>query len=50
MGKFGKFTLKLLRELQDLPTLDKDEMDKIVGGKKSKDDSWNNGCGGITPQ
>ena len=47
MGKFGKFSLK---QLKDLPQLDKDEMEKIVGGKKNKDDSWNNGCGGITPQ
>lgn len=47
MGKFSKFSLKLLK---DLPTLDKDEMDQIVGGKKSKNDSWNSGCGGIVPQ
>ena len=35
---------------KDLKTLKKEEMVKITGGKKGKDKSSNNGCGGILPQ
>jgi hypothetical protein len=47
MGK----SKKNLDELKkDLKTIKKNDMDKIVGGKKGKNKNWNNGCGGIVPQ
>ena len=47
MGK-SKKNLDDLKK--DLKTIKKNDMNKIVGGKKSKNKKWNNGCGGIVPQ
>jgi hypothetical protein len=47
MGK-SKKNLDDLKK--DLKTIKKKDMGKIVGGKKSKNKKWNNGCGGIVPQ
>ncbi len=48
MGK-DKRNLEDLKK--DLKSLKKEEMTKIVGGRKGKSkNQWNDGCGGITPQ
>ena len=47
MGKSKKNLDKLKK---DIKTIKKDDMKKIVGGKKGKNDKWKNGCGGILPQ
>ena len=47
MGK-SKKNLEDLKKEKDLKTLKKNDMNKIIGGKKNK--KWNNGCGGIVPQ
>jgi len=48
MGK-DKKNLEDLKK--DLKTLNKEEMSKIVGGRKGKsNDQWNDSCGGILPQ
>lgn len=48
MGK-SKKSLDDLKK--DLKTLKDKDMDKIVGGKKGKDDKkGGSGCGGIVPQ
>jgi len=47
----GKNKKKLSELKKDLKTLKKEEMIKIVGGKKGKrKPQSNNGCGGILPQ
>ncbi len=35
---------------KDIKSIKKEDMKKIVGGKKGKKKNWNNGCGGIVPQ
>ena len=45
MGK-AKKNLDDLKK--DLKALKKNDMKKIIGGKKKN--KWNNGCGGILPQ
>ncbi|MEN0002944.1 MAG: hypothetical protein AAF798_02325 [Bacteroidota bacterium] len=49
MGKSKK--LKDLKKDNDLKTLKKKDMNKIIGGKSDKKNkNWNGGCGGIVPQ
>lgn len=35
---------------KEIKSIKKEDMKKIVGGKKGKKKSWNKGCGGIVPQ
>lgn len=46
----GKDKKNLNDVKKDIKTIKKEDMKKIVGGKKDRDNKWNNGCGGILPQ
>jgi len=46
----GKPKKKIDKLQKDVKPLKKEDMKKIVGGKKGKNDKWKNGCGGILPQ